>query len=72
AVWKERMGGSVTRRYVGAFLGGAILLFGARLAGGCTSGHAISGSLQLAASGWIFFAVMMVSGVVTARTIFKS
>ncbi|MCP5535637.1 MAG: YeeE/YedE family protein [Akkermansiaceae bacterium] len=72
AVWEARFGGSVAKRYAMAFVGGFIILFGARLAGGCTSGHAISGSLQLAASGWLFFAVMVVSGVITARLIFKN
>jgi len=71
-VWQERFGGSVAKRYIMAFIGGAILLFGARLAGGCTSGHAISGSLQLAVSGWLFFAVMMISGVITARLLFRN
>ncbi|MCB1227470.1 MAG: YeeE/YedE family protein [Verrucomicrobiales bacterium] len=69
-VWAERFGNSVMKRYVGAFLGGAILLFGARLAGGCTSGHGISGTLQLALSGWVFFGVMFVSGVIAARLLF--
>lgn len=69
-VWKARFGDSVSKRYLMAFLGGMILLFGARLAGGCTSGHAISGSLQLSVSGWLFFAVMLVSGVITARFLF--
>ena len=55
-----------------AFLGGAILLFGARLAGGCTSGHGISGTLQLALSGWIFFPVMFGAGIVTARLLFRN
>ena len=71
-VWRDRFGDSVRKRYLAAFIGGAVLLFGARLAGGCTSGHAISGSLQLAVSGWLFFAVMLISGIITARLIFPS
>ena len=71
-VWSDRYGSSVAKRYFMAFIGGAILLFGARLAGGCTSGHGISGSLQLAVSGWLFFVVMMISGIITARILFKS
>src|SRR5512140_94030 len=35
------------RRYVDAFLGGVLIIFGARLAGGCTSGNIISGITQL-------------------------
>ena len=70
-VWENRFGPSVPRRMVGAFLGGAILLYGARMAGGCTSGHGISGTLQLAASGWVFFLAMFAAGIVTARIVFR-
>ncbi len=71
-VWRERFGPAPWKRYLGAFLGGVLLLFGARMAGGCTSGHGISGSLQLAASGWLFFLVLFVSGVITARLLFRT
>jgi uncharacterized membrane protein YedE/YeeE len=69
-VWRARFGSSRRTRYLAAFLGGVILMFGARLAGGCTSGHGISGSLQLALSGWVFFASVFVSGILTARMLF--
>ncbi|MDF1849643.1 MAG: YeeE/YedE thiosulfate transporter family protein [Verrucomicrobiales bacterium] len=72
SVWKEFYGGSVAKRMIAAFAGGAILLYGARMAGGCTSGHGISGTLQLAASGWVFFLAMFASGIVTARLLFRS
>ena len=36
-----------------AFGGGMLMAFGARLAGGCTSGHGISGTLQLNVASWI-------------------
>lgn len=70
-VWENFHGGSVCKRMVVSFLGGALLLFGARLAGGCTSGHGISGTLQLALSGWIFFPVMFASGIGTAALLFR-
>lgn len=70
-VWENRFGPSAGKRMAGAFLGGAVLLYGARMAGGCTSGHGISGTLQLAASGWIFFAAMFAAGIVTARVLFR-
>lgn len=57
------------RRYLDAFLGGVLILFGARLAGGCTSGHIISGITQLALSGIIFAAGVFASGLLTARLI---
>lgn len=71
AVWREHHGPGTGKRMAVAFLGGAILLFGARLAGGCTSGHGISGTLQLAASGWTFFIAMFVAGIITARLVFR-
>ncbi|MCU0622251.1 MAG: YeeE/YedE family protein [Gemmatimonadaceae bacterium] len=54
-------------RYGTAFLGGFLILFGARLAGGCTSGHIISGMAQLAASSFIFAAAVFGAGMLTAR-----
>jgi hypothetical protein len=69
-IWRDRFGPSVPKRYAIAFLGGALVLFGARLAGGCTSGHGISGSLQLALSGWTFFFTIFVTGVLTTMALF--
>ena len=57
------------RRYVNAFLGGVLIIFGARLAGGCTSGHIISGITQLSLSGMVFGAGVFLSGIVTAKSI---
>lgn len=71
ALWAARFGPSPGRRMLGAFLGGVLLIFGARLAGGCTSGHGLSGSMQLAVSGWVFFACIFVSGVATAKLLFR-
>ena len=55
------------RRYRDAFLGGFLIIFGARLAGGCTSGHIISGMTQLAVSGILFAAAVFATGMLTAR-----
>lgn len=71
AVWAERFGPSVVKRYLAAFAGGVIAMYGARLANGCTSGNGISGGLQLALSGWVFLAVMFPAGIVTARLLFR-
>lgn len=49
---------SVTTRLVLALVGGAIAGFGSRLAGGCTSGQALTGGAELALGSWCFmFAV---------------
>jgi uncharacterized membrane protein YedE/YeeE len=45
--------------------------FGARWAGGCTSGHGISGGLQLALSGWVAVMTFFASGIATAMLIFN-
>ena len=55
------------RRYLNAFLGGLLIIFGARLAGGCTSGHIISGITQLSVSGLLFAATVFGGGMFTAR-----
>jgi uncharacterized membrane protein YedE/YeeE len=71
AVWAERFGPSVVKRYLVAFAGGVITMYGARLANGCTSGNGISGGLQLALSGWLFLAVMFPAGILTAFVLFR-
>ncbi len=71
SVWQERFGSSKTRRFVVAFMGGALAMYGARMAGGCTSGNGISQSLQLAVVGWTFLAVMFVSGAITAAIVYR-
>ena len=43
-----------SNRYMYAFVGGSLTLFGARLAGGCTSGHMMSGMMQTSLSGYLF------------------
>lgn len=60
---------SSARRYTNAFIGGVLIIFGARLAGGCTSGHIISGITQLSLSGMLFGAGVFIAGIVTAKTI---
>ena len=62
---------STSARYRDAFLGGVLIVFGARLAGGCTSGHIISGITQLSLSGMIFGAAVFASGIFTAKLIRK-
>lgn len=69
--WSQHFGGSTALRFLGAFIGGVIIMFGARMAGGCTSGHGISGSLQLAVSSWTFFLTMFAFGILTAQILFR-
>lgn len=70
ALWAQHFGNDVWLRLGVAFVGGIVMAYGARLAGGCTSGHGISGALQLSVSSWIALACFFASGVVTARLLY--
>lgn len=66
-VWAKATGiAAFAPRAAMAFAGGFILLFGARIAGGCTSGHGISGVAQLAVSSIVTVAAMFAGGVAVA------
>ena len=52
--WIHYRGTSKPRRILWAFIGGVILILGARIADGCTSGHIISGGMQFAVSSYLF------------------
>ncbi|WP_243689464.1 YeeE/YedE thiosulfate transporter family protein [Geotalea toluenoxydans] len=69
-LWRWRFGDSPIRRYIGAFGGGFIMMLGARIAQGCTSGHGISGALQLALSSWMFAPLIFAVAVGTAFLIY--
>ena len=53
-VWRNRFGEDTLKRYIAAFIGGLLVILGARLAGGCTSGHMMSGMMQTSVSGYLF------------------
>lgn len=69
-MWRQRFGSGVGPRAIAAFAGGIIAMFGARLADGCPSGHGLSGSLQLAVSGYIALACFFIGGVIVARILY--
>ncbi len=54
------------KRIFRTFIGGLIVLFGARLAGGCTSGHMMSGMMQTSLSGYLFAASAFAAAIPTA------
>jgi uncharacterized protein len=70
-IWSERFGGSIGRRAAAAFLGGVIAMFGARLAGGCPSGHGLSGLMQLSISGFLAMAGFFAGGVAVAHLVYR-
>jgi uncharacterized membrane protein YedE/YeeE len=70
--WKKYKNSSVASRLIWSFISGFMLIIGARLAGGCTSGHFLSGMSQLAISSMIFGAVVMITLVITGKLFYKS
>jgi uncharacterized membrane protein YedE/YeeE len=70
-MWVARFGESIALRAVVAFGGGMLMAFGARLAGGCTSGHGISGTLQLNVASWIAVVCFFIGGIAVAMLLFK-
>ncbi|MEO1204870.1 MAG: YeeE/YedE thiosulfate transporter family protein [Pseudomonadota bacterium] len=70
-VWRANFGSSTTRRFLATFMAGFIVLYGARLAGGCTSGHMMSGMMQTALSGYMFAAGAFLAGIPTAMYLFR-
>jgi len=69
-LWAGAFGNNAVLRVIVAFLGGIILAFGARWAGGCTSGHGISGTSQLALSSFVSAACFFIGGIITAFVLF--
>jgi uncharacterized protein len=54
------------RRWAAAFVAATIIELGAAIAGGCTSGLALSGGVVLAPGAFVFMAAMFAAGVPTA------
>ena len=71
AQWKRIFGPQVWKRWVLAFIGAVILEYAAGIAGGCTSGLAISGGMLLAPAAFLFIAGMFASGIITALIIYR-
>ena len=71
SAWENSFGGDPLLRILVALAGGVILGFGARWANGCTSGHGISGTLQLAVSSWISAVCFFIGGILAANLIFR-
>lgn len=69
-MWRERFGDNATKRGLVAFVGGVIAMFGARLADGCPSGHGLSGSIQLAVSGFVALACFFIGGIIVTRLLY--
>ncbi len=71
AAWESAFGNSTSLRIIAAVVGGIFLGVGARWADGCTSGHGISGTMQLVLSSWVSAISFFVGGIIAAHILFK-
>ena len=71
SVWSSSFGDELWIRLVVGGAGGILLGFGSRWADGCTSGHGISGTMQMAVSSWISAICFFVGGIILAQLLFK-
>jgi uncharacterized membrane protein YedE/YeeE len=69
--WEKYKGKSVSKRLIWSFIGGFILIFGARMAGGCTSGHILSGGMQLAVSSLVFAGFVFAGLLLTGKYFYR-
>jgi len=68
--WTQTFGPSKLKRWALIFLGGIIIEYSAGIAGGCTSGLAISGTMQLSPAGLLFIVGLFVSGIITTKLLY--
>ena len=71
SMWHARFGRNGLVRWLVAFLGGVLIMIGARLGGGCTSGHGISGVIQLSVAGFVAVAAFFLGGIITAKLMYR-
>lgn len=69
--WTKYKGNSKGKRLFWAFTGGFVMLLGARMAGGCTSGHVLSGGMQLAISSLVFAVFVFAGLLLTGHFFYK-
>ena len=69
--WIKYKGTAKSPRIIWSLLGGFILIFGARMAGGCTSGHILSGGMQLAASSLVFAVFVFAGLLITGKLFYR-
>jgi len=71
-IWTRALGSSSPGlRYAVAFGAGFLMLLGARIADGCTSGHGLSGMAQLSVGSTVAVAAMFAGGILTATLVLR-
>jgi uncharacterized membrane protein YedE/YeeE len=63
SMWEATFGANIFARLTVAVIGGICVGFGARWGCGCTSGHGISGTMQLVLGSWLSAICFFIGGV---------
>lgn len=69
-MWNNEVSSSFPLRFIASILGGILLGIGARWAGGCTSGHGISGTSMLSVISWTATIAFFIGGILSAFLIY--
>lgn len=71
ALWGKFQGQSSLKRLIWSFIGGFILILGARIADGCASGHILSGNMEMAVSSFVFAICVALSYFIFTKYFYK-
>lgn len=69
--WKDIYGPQIWKRWAIAFAGGILLQIGAGIAGGCTSGLALAGGVQLSPAAFLFIPGVFIVGSVVQWLVYR-
>lgn len=69
-MWRTEVSASFFLRFISSMIGGILLGIGARWAGGCTSGHGISGTSMLSVISWVATIAFFIGGIASAYLIY--
>lgn len=71
SMWQAAFGNNIFTRLAVALFGGICIGFGARWGCGCTSGHGISGSMQLVLASLLSALCFFIGGIGTAMLLYR-
>ena len=69
-MWNNEVSDSFLIRFIASIIGGIFLGIGSRWAGGCTSGHGISGTSMLSVISWTATIGFFIGGIASAFLIY--
>lgn len=69
-MWNSEISDGFLLRFLASLIGGIFLGIGARWAGGCTSGHGISGTSMLSVISWVATIGFFIGGIASAFLIY--